>query len=247
MPTESSTGVALNTDHGLGWSLAAGFAGAAALVAAVFIRYPLDPVHNPLALGGSIAAIVLLAALAGWALLRRQPRREGAVLGAAAGVIFGALWVIEIGYNNFIAPPVAIRDPVDDLIWAAVAIGMFAISAIGARRARRVAAGIRVGVWSGLVSGLMACLMALLLVVFGMRFLLADPANIQEYAVRGPTSGFPDKAAYLAYQTMAGALLHLIVLGVVMGALLGCLGGLLGVLAARRKPFDRLLVGGRAR
>lgn len=85
---------------------------------------------------------------------------------------------------------------------------------------------------SGLVSGLMA----LLLVVFGMRFLLADTANRAEYSARGPTSGFPDMAAYFAYQTLAGALLHLIVLGVMMGALLGCVGGLLGVLSAGRKP-----------
>ena len=47
-------------------------------------------------------------------------------------------------------------------------------------------------------------------------------------SVRGPTSGFPDIAAYEAYQTLAGGLLHLVVLGIVMGALLGAIGGLLG-------------------
>lgn len=235
MSTESSPGISRHSSL-LRLGLAAGFAGAAALVTAALIRYPLDPRRNPIELGGSVAALVLLAVLAGWVAVRRLPTREGALLGAAAGVIFGALWIVEIGYNNLIAPPVAIRDPVDDVIWAVVALGMLAVSTVATRQARRAATGIRVGVWSGLVSGLMACLMALLLVVFGMRFLLADPANIQEYAVRGPSSGFPDMATYLAYQTLAGAVLHLIVLGVIMGTLLGCLGGLLGALTARRKP-----------
>src|SRR5262249_11100049 len=124
--------------------------------------------------------------------------------------------------------PISVRDPVDNVIWAAIAVGMFAVSTMSALRARASAGGVRAGVWSGLVSGLIACLMALLLAVFGMRFLLADAVNRAEWAARGATSGLPTMAAYEAYQTLAGALLHLVLLGIVMGALLGGLGGLLG-------------------
>jgi hypothetical protein len=69
-----------------------------------------------------------------------------------------------------------------------------------------------------------------------MRFLLRDPINIEEYATRA--SGAPSfgMASYFAYETMAGALAHLFVLGIVMGLLLGLLGGLMGQLLAQLHP-----------
>jgi hypothetical protein len=93
----------------------------------------------------------------------------------------------------------------------------------------------------GLVSGLLACLTGLLLVATGMRLLTRDPLLIAEYAARGPASGAPDLATYVAYETLAGALGHLLVLGLAMGALLGALGGLLGrgLAAARPRAADR--------
>jgi len=79
--------------------------------------------------------------------------------------------------------------------------------------------------------------MALSLVLFGMRFLLRDPINISEYATRASGAPTVGMAAYFAYETMAGALGHLFVLGVIMGLLLGCLGGIIGrFLAQLRRP-----------
>ena len=61
-----------------------------------------------------------------------------------------------------------------------------------------------------------------------MPLLLHDPLNQAEWAMRGPTSDAPSMAVYFAYQTLAGALLHLIVLGALMGVMLGPIGGMLG-------------------
>jgi hypothetical protein len=63
-----------------------------------------------------------------------------------------------------------------------------------------------------------------------ISFNLRDPLNRQRWAIRGPASGEPDMASYFAYQTLAAALLHLRVLGLVMGLLVGLVGGLLGSL-----------------
>jgi hypothetical protein len=218
--------------------LVAGLACAAVLVIAVAVRYPLDLGRTPIYTVGTIGALLILVALAAWLAGRGlRPRDPGAMpdirRGLTWGVVFGALWMLEIGYNNVIAPPVSVRDPVDDLIWAIIALGMLILATLIAARARRLAAGLRASIWSGLMSGLVACLTALALAVFGIPLLLADPANIAEYAVRGPTSGFPTMAAYLAYQTLAGAMLHLVVLGLGMGAALGALGGLAGSMAIR--------------
>lgn len=216
-------------------ALVAALAAAAALILAALLRYPLDPVRHPVELLGCLAGIVVLLGLAAGIEVRHRMRGSlspASLLGVRWGLLLGAAWVVEIGYNNLIAPPVAVRDPVDDLIWAAVALAMVIVSAVAATREGRIGAGMRAGFWSGLVSGTAACLTALALVVFGMRFLLADPANAAEFAQRGPTSGFSTMAPYLAYQTVAGALLHLVVLGMLMGTLLGCVGGVAGKIVA---------------
>jgi len=70
--------------------------------------------------------------------------------------------------------------------------------------------------------------MALSMIVFGMRWITQDPLNIAEWAVRGAQSEAPSMAAYFAFETYAGAFLHLIVLGLMMGLLLGLIGGLVG-------------------
>jgi hypothetical protein len=59
-----------------------------------------------------------------------------------------------------------------------------------------------------------------------MRFLLADPYNVIEFAERGVAE--PNMATYLAFETMPGAFLHLLVLGLGMGGVLGTLGGGVG-------------------
>jgi hypothetical protein len=69
---------------------------------------------------------------------------------------------------------------------------------------------------------------ALCLICFGMDFLARDPLALVEYAARGQESGAPDLRTYLAYETLAGALGHLFVLGIGAGVLLGALAGGIG-------------------
>jgi hypothetical protein len=193
--------------------------------------------YNLLAALESLAACLLLVgvtALVGFPWLRprasRTPRRY-AILPAAQpaatgfGLGVGLLWAIEIGINNFLAPPLPGRDIIDNLFWGAIAILLFAGSLIAAWQARRWRSGVSFGFWSGLASGAVACGMALAMVVFGMRFLLHDPLNVAEWGARSVSEPAPSMAAYFAYQTLAGALLHLIGLGALMGAALGALGG----------------------
>jgi hypothetical protein len=51
---------------------------------------------------------------------------------------------------------------------------------------------------------------------------------VAEWAERGLSTGACSMVSYFAYQTFAGAFLHLTVLGILMGLLLGLLGGGLG-------------------
>ncbi len=160
---------------------------------------------------------------------------------ATAGIALGFLWVIEIGINNIVAPPLPARDIVDNLFWAAIAFLIFAWAGRCAYQARRLRTGIEAGIWSGFASGALACGMALAMIVFGMRFITHDPLNIAEWAAYPATGAAPTMAAYFAYETFAGAFLHLVVLGGLMGALLGVLGGAVGkglALAARRLRRD---------
>ena len=68
-----------------------------------------------------------------------------------------------------------------------------------------------------------------------MTLITHDPLNVAEWAASGPASGAPDMASYFAFETMAGALGHLFVLGTLMGGVLGLAGGAVGRLAARRR------------
>ena len=149
------------------------------------------------------------------------------------GLVLGLLWVIEITINNAVAPPLPARDIIDNIFWAVIAIGMLVGSIAAGYHSGRASQGIRVGTWSGFVSGVVACGMALSIVVFGMSLLLSDPLNIAEWSgqPRGVTA--PTMAAYFAYETFAGAFLHLTVLGIGMGFVLGMVGGALGALTKR--------------
>lgn len=144
------------------------------------------------------------------------------------GLGLGVLWMVEIGINNFIAPPLPGRDIIDDVLWGLIALGILAFAIWQAYAGRRIWAGVEAGLWTGFVSGLLACGMALSMIVLGMYFITHDPLNVAEWADRGATSGAPTMAAYFAFETFAGAFLHLIVLGFGMGGLLGVVGGVFG-------------------
>ena len=213
----------------------AGCAIAMLLVVATLLAYPGTPATagRDLAYGG--IALGLLAAVAGgilWGSRRLQAGADGSTFraGALVGGVLGLAWVIEISFNNFVPPAISVpaRGWVDNGVWAAISLATVGLGAWGTRRTGRRATGVWLGVWSGLASGLTACLMGLLLIVAAMPFLLRDPYNLAEWAARGAASGAPDLPTYLAYETLAGALGHLVALGIVAGALLGGLGGLIG-------------------
>lgn len=146
----------------------------------------------------------------------------------ALGLGAGLLWTAEISMNNILTPGLPLRDILDDLFWIAIALILLGASIAWTYQTNNIRIGISVGLWSGFSSGAVACLTGLIFVVIGMPLLLHDPLNLAEWSARGATSGTPNMAVYFAYQTLAGALGHLVILGAMMGGVLGLLGGALG-------------------
>jgi len=144
------------------------------------------------------------------------------------GLLIGLLWTAEISVNNFIHPGIPLRDIIDDSFWALVGMFILIISAIKVYKTDRFMSGIVTGFWTGLGSGAVACLSALLLIVFGMRFILLDPLNLKEWTDVRNSAGTSQIDVYFAYQSYAGAIMHLYVLGIIMGLLLGVIGGATG-------------------
>jgi hypothetical protein len=209
----------------------------AVLILGIALEYAYDGFSRIAAAAGFAVLLVTLGAT-WW--MTRTTRHDAAPTPLDAmtrlGLLLGLLWVIEIGINNVIAPPLPGRDTLDNLFWGLIALGILAAAAASAFRSGRLRQGIVTGAWTGFVSGAVSCLTALALAVFGMSLLRSDPVNLAEWANRGTDSTAPTLAAYLAYETLAGAFLHLIVSGLVMGVLLGVAGGALGALAKRARP-----------
>jgi hypothetical protein len=218
-------------------ALLLGFGLAIVLVGVTLLRYPGNGQTATQYLGLGLAAIIALL-VAGLILGlpgTRTRSAEGARIlhnGVTLGGILGLLWVLEINYNNIFTPPVSLRDPVDNVFWAVIALAILVQAFLTAFRTRHFLRGVQAGFWSGTVSGLVACLMGLVLVVFLLRLVTNDPVSVQEWNELGKASGAPDIATYFTYETLAGALLHLFGLGVIMGILLGVIGGVLGRAAA---------------
>jgi cytochrome bd-type quinol oxidase subunit 2 len=188
-------------------------------------------------LAAGLGCAVLLAAFGATWLITRTTRQGEARTPldktTLFGLFLGLVWMIEIAFNNAVAPPLPARDIIDNVFWALIAIAIAVASAAAAYRSGRLSQGIRVGTWSGFVSGVVACGTGLALVVFGMPLLLSDPLNLAEWSNRAKDSTAPTMASYLAYETLAGAFLHLVVSGIGMGFVLGWIGGTLGKVAQR--------------
>lgn len=151
-------------------------------------------------------------------------------VGINIGLGTGLLWTAEICINNVLTPPLPARDIIDDCFWGLIAL-ILVIGAIQqAYLQGKATAGIRAGLWGGTASGVIACLTALLMIFLGMSLITRDPLNVIEWNAVINRPPVPSMAQYFAFETFAGAILHLTLLGPVMGLLLGILGGFLGAL-----------------
>ena len=222
--------------------LMAASAASLVLVPAIALRYSYSTLTAVESLVGFLTLLATASVL--WTIGARALRRPDAasrVRAIRVGLVLGLLWLAEISINNFLAPPLPARDIVDDVFWAAISIAILVLAARAAHRTGRLKAGVEAGVWSGLASGLVACLTALSMVVFGMSFVTADPLNVAEWAAREASAKAPSMEAYFAFETFAGGLMHLVLLGLIMGVVLGAVGGALGKgawLAGRRRPAE---------
>jgi hypothetical protein len=144
------------------------------------------------------------------------------------GLYIGLLWTIEISINNFIRQGLPQRDIIDDYFWALIALLILIAAFRESIKSGKFTDGIKSGFWTGMSSGAVACLSALILIVFGMKLILLDPLNIKEWTDTKGSLSAPGMDIYFAYQSFAGAVMHLYVLGIIMGLLLGSIGGVTG-------------------
>jgi hypothetical protein len=201
----------------------------AILVVAIYFIYP--AFSWPLGLEAYECLIALLI-LAASAIIHWLFRNKSIIIlqtkNVTVGLWIGLLWTIEIGINNIIHPGLPLRDIVDNIFWAVIAILILIFTTFEAFHTKKIFAGIISGFWIGLASGTIACLTALILIVFGMSYILNDPLNLKEWSDVAKSAHFPNMVVYFAYQTLTGAIMHFVILGAIMGLILGAFGGIIG-------------------
>jgi hypothetical protein len=202
----------------------------AVLVLIMYLWYPALQWSLKFEAGACLISLIILIVLILLIKKFKNELSEKSKKNLNAGLYFGLLWTIEISTNNIIQPRLPLRDYLDNIFWGIIAVLILYVSYKDTFDTKKIIAGIKSGFFSGLGSGIVACLTALILICFGMKLLLKDPVNMAEWAdVKGKTN-YPDMASYFAYQTFAGAIMHLLILGIIMGILLGIIGGLAGKL-----------------
>jgi hypothetical protein len=199
------------------------------LVISVYFRYrPYSWPTGSEALGCLISIILMAAGLFILWIFRDKIISDLQRRNVAAGLWFGLLWTIEISINNLIRPNLPLRDNIDNIFWAIIALLILLAAILNAYQTNRFLNGVKAGFWSGVSSGAVACLSALIFVVFGMKYILMDQLNIKEWTDIKATENSPGMDVYFAYQSLAGAVMHLFILGAIMGLFLGVIGGLAG-------------------
>ncbi|MEI6683836.1 MAG: hypothetical protein WCO44_14490, partial [Bacteroidota bacterium] len=71
----------------------------------------------------------------------------------AIGLVVGLLWTIEIGVNNLVRPGLPLRDIIDNIFWAVIALLILAASTREVILSNRSRDGVLAGFWSGIASG----------------------------------------------------------------------------------------------
>ncbi len=144
------------------------------------------------------------------------------------GLYFGLLWTIEISINNILRPGLPLRDTIDNVFWVIIALLILSCTIHYSYQNKKISLGIIAGFWSGLASGGVACITALTLIIFGMKLIILDSVNVNEWLNVKPNNNISSMAVYFAYETLAGAIMHLVFLGAGMGLILGIIGGIIG-------------------
>lgn len=178
---------------------------------------------------GCLVALVMLGST--FYLLRTRKEKFITALqkrNVAVGLCFGLLWTAELFINNFIRPGLALRDNIDNILFSIVAFLIFLNAARDAFTTNNFSNGLKSGFWSGISSGAIACITALILIVFGMKYIMRDPLNLELWNNVNGTSDPPGMATFFAYQTFQLAIMHLFILGALMGLFLGSMAGLTG-------------------
>ena len=204
----------------------------AVLVLIIYLRYPALQWSLKIEAGACLISLIILIVFI--LLIKKFENKlsDKSKKNLNAGLYFGLLWTIEISMNNIIQPRLPLRDYLDNIFWGIIALLILYVSYKDAFDTRKIITGIKAGFFSGFSSGIVACLTALILICFGMKLLLKDPINIAEWSDMKGKTNYPDMASYFAYQTFAGAIMHLIILGIIMGVLLGIIGGVVGKLVS---------------
>jgi hypothetical protein len=206
-----------------------------ALSVSVFFLY--RPDRWPLGLESlaclASAASFLILILFLW-YFRARITNEQQIRNISIGLCIGLLWTVEISINNFIQPRLPYRDWIDNAFWAVITLAILVKALLEASRSGKILSGIRSGIWTGFSSGAVACLSALLVIVFGMAAIISDPLNIIEWSAVKDSSYTSQISVYFAFQSFAGAIMHLVILGIAWGLIFGSLGGLTGRLFRSR-------------
>jgi hypothetical protein len=140
------------------------------------------------------------------------------------GMAMGGCWVMEVVAGNcgvglgLVGATLFYRTPI-----AAVVILNLVVAVAAAAKTCRLLAGIGAGVESGMVSGLIAMLALTCLIVFGMKILIADPANVREFV----RSNRQDLTLFITREYLFAGVNHLWI-GLLGGLILGGAGGAIG-------------------
>jgi hypothetical protein len=166
----------------------------------IIIYFPYRPFSWPVgyeALGCLVSLVILsLSIFLLWAFRNKSILTEEQK-NISLGLTIGLLWTIEIGVNNLIHPMLPLRDVIDDIFWAEIALIILFFASAEAYEKRKISAGFISGFWTGTGSGVIACLTALVLIVFGMKFIISDPLNTKEWADTNRNLHYPNMKVFL--------------------------------------------------
>jgi hypothetical protein len=144
------------SDRAFRWTrlgLLLGFLLAVLFIAVILIRYAGNAQTSLRYAGLGIGVIAIELAMGAWVLFwGTRPRTDRGSMalrqGTIIGLLCGLLWVIEIGFNNFVSPDISTttaRFYVDNSFWAAIVLIIFVATVISSYRSRQILAGIQVG------------------------------------------------------------------------------------------------------